>query len=165
MISPTPVNPTIFSDNCNLIGVTYEDTRFEISDGACYKILRDWKVIDWCQYNAQSGYGLWSYTQVIKVHDKDAPEFTNCPSGPVTLCVADEGVRLPANNQAFLGENNPAASSCSVHVTLKQHIRETCNGKVKYDVKFYPFNGNEFLQVVPPTEVTLDDNHEGGPHL
>ncbi len=152
--------PIINSDACNLIGVTYEDTRFEISDGACYKILRDWKVIDWCQYNSQTGYGLWSYTQVIKVHDKDAPEFLSCPSGPVTLCVADEGIRLPANNQAFLGENDPNASSCSVQVTLKQRIRETCNGTVKYDVKIYPFNGNEFLQVVPLTDVTLDDNHE-----
>jgi hypothetical protein len=152
--------PTIISDACNLIGVTYEDTRFEISDGACFKILREWKVIDWCQYNSQSGYGLWSYTQVIKVHDKDAPEFLSCPTQPVTLCVADEGVRLPANNQAFLGENNPLASSCSVHVTLKQRIRETCNVGVKYDVKIYPFNGNEFIQVVPLTEVALDANHE-----
>jgi hypothetical protein len=152
--------PIINSDACNLIGVTYEDTRFEISDGACYKILRDWKVIDWCQYNSQTGHGLWSYTQVIKVHDKDAPQFLNCPAGPVILCVADEGVRLPPNNQAFLGENDPNASSCSVHVTLKQRIRETCDGKVKYDVKIYPFNGNEFLQVVPLTDVTLDDNHE-----
>ncbi|HJW30563.1 MAG TPA: T9SS type A sorting domain-containing protein, partial [Saprospiraceae bacterium] len=114
-----------------------------------------------CQYNSATGYGLWSYTQVIKVHDKDAPEFTNCPQQPVTLCVQDEGVRLPATNQAFLGENDPNSSSCSVHVTMKQHIREACAGKVKYDVKVYPFNGNDFLQVVPETEVVLDDNHEG----
>ncbi|HJW30901.1 MAG TPA: hypothetical protein VJ508_16820, partial [Saprospiraceae bacterium] len=60
--------PIIYADNCSLIGVTYEDTRFEFADGACYKILRDWKIIDWCQYNSATGYGLWSYTQVIKVH-------------------------------------------------------------------------------------------------
>ncbi len=152
--------PIIYSDACNLIGVTYEDTRFEIADGACFKILREWKVIDWCQYNPVTGYGLWSYTQVIKVHDDDAPVFLNCPQNPVILCVADEGVRLPATNQAFLGEHDPNASSCSVHVTMKQRIRESCNGTVKYDVKVYPFNGNSFLQVVPLTEVSLDDNHE-----
>ena len=152
--------PQIFSDACSLIGVTYEDTRFEISDGACYKILREWKVIDWCQYNPATGYGLWSYTQVIKVHDEDAAEFVACPQSPVVLCVADPGVRLPANNQAFLGENDPNASSCSVHVTMTQKIRETCNQEVAYDVKVYPFNGSNYLQVVPRTVVNLDENHE-----
>jgi hypothetical protein len=152
--------PIIYSDACSLIGVNYEDTRFEISNGACYKILREWKVIDWCQYDPVSGYGLWSYTQVIKVHDDDAPVFLNCPQSPVTLCVANDGVRLPPNNQAFLGENDPNASSCSVHVTMTQRIREACNGTVHYDVKYYPFNGTDFLQVVPNTVVTLDANHE-----
>ncbi|MDQ3017695.1 MAG: HYR domain-containing protein, partial [Bacteroidota bacterium] len=80
--------PVIFSDACNLIGVSYEDTRFEIADGACFKILREWKIIDWCQYDPQTGYGLWTYVQVIKVHDETAPVFANCPAGPVTLCVA-----------------------------------------------------------------------------
>jgi hypothetical protein len=38
--------PTIFDDACSLIGVTYEDTRFDFVDGACFKILRKWSVID-----------------------------------------------------------------------------------------------------------------------
>jgi hypothetical protein len=50
---------------------------------------------------------------VIKVHDNEGPEFTDCPIGPVTLCVADTGVTLPDNNQAFLGEDNPASSSAA----------------------------------------------------
>lgn len=153
--------PQIFSDACSLIGVTYEDTRFEFADNACYKILREWKVIDWCQYDNFTGYGLWSYTQVIKVHDEDAAEFLSCPQTPVVLCVEDPGVRLPATNQAFLGENDPNASSCSVHVTLIQRVRETCNQEVAFDVKVYPFNGTEFIQVKPRTVVTLDENHEG----
>jgi hypothetical protein len=69
--------PTIFDDACSLIGVTYEDTRFDFVDGACYKILREWAVIDWCQYESdgEGGYhGLWYYTQVIKVHDEEGPE-------------------------------------------------------------------------------------------
>ena len=152
--------PQVFADACSLIGVTYEDTRFEISDGACYKILREWKIIDWCQYNSGSGYGLWSYTQVIKVHDEDAAEFLACPTEPVVLCVENDGVRLPATNQAFLGENDPNASSCSVHVTMIQRIRETCNQEVSYDVKVYPFNGTDYLLVKPRTVVALDENHE-----
>src|SRR5690606_17781413 len=113
--------PIIYADACSLIGVTYEDSRFDFSEGgACYKILRDWKVIDWCQYDPVTGEGLWAYTQVIKVLDDDAPVFISCPRQPVVACVADDGIRLPASNQAFLGENNPNASSCSVHVTFRQ---------------------------------------------
>jgi hypothetical protein len=40
--------PTVFDDACSLIGVTYEDTRFDFVDGACFKILREWAIIDWC---------------------------------------------------------------------------------------------------------------------
>jgi hypothetical protein len=152
--------PQIFDDACSLIGVTYEDTRFEFAEGACYKILRDWKVIDWCQYNPATGYGLWSYTQVIKVKDEEPATFLNCPDEPVTLCVADPGIRLPATNQAFLGENDPNASSCSVHATMIQRVREACNTEVAYDVKIYPFNGTEFIQVIPRRVVPVDENHE-----
>ncbi len=154
--------PTIYDDACSLIGVTYEDTRFDFVDGACYKILREWSVIDWCQYGSdgEGGYnGLWHYTQVIKVHDEQGPDFTNCPSGPVTLCVADPGVSLPDNNQAFLGEDNPNASSCSVHLNLHQTIHETCSDIIHYDVKLYPNNGDEFIYLRTTTTVTVDENN------
>ncbi|HJW27702.1 MAG TPA: hypothetical protein VJ508_00455, partial [Saprospiraceae bacterium] len=151
--------PTVFDDACSLIGVTYEDTRFDFVDGACFKILREWKVIDWCQYNSQTGYGLWTYIQVIKVHDKDGPTFVDCPS-PVTLCVADPGVSLPDNNQAFLGEEDPKSSSCSVHLNLHKIVHETCSDIVNYDVKFYPFNGDEYWVLKPTTTVSVDENND-----
>jgi hypothetical protein len=152
--------PTVFDDACSLVGVTYEDTRFDFVDGACFKILRDWAIIDWCQYNSLTGAGLWHYIQVIKVHDNQGPIFTDCPTGPVTLCVADEGVSLPDNNQAFLGEENPAASSCSVHLNLHRHVHETCSDIVNYDVKFYPFNGDEFIYLKTTTTVPVDENND-----
>ena len=49
--------PTVFDDACSLIGVTYDDTRFDFVDSVCFKILREWSVIDWCQYNPQTGEG------------------------------------------------------------------------------------------------------------
>ncbi len=152
--------PIIIDDACSLIGVSYEDTRFEISDGACFKILREWKIIDWCQYDPLTGFGLWEYTQVIKIHDKTESVFLNCPQSPITVCVADEGISLPATNQAFLGESDPNASSCSAHVRMTQRILEACNIQVAYDVKLYLFNTDEFIQIKPRTVVLLDENHE-----
>jgi hypothetical protein len=96
---------------------------------------------------------------VIKVHDHDGPEFQDCPTGPVVVCVADPGVSLPDNNQAFLGEDNPLSSSCSAHLNLCKVVHETCSDFVQFDVKIYPFNGDEFIQVKPTTTVPVDSNN------
>jgi hypothetical protein len=151
--------PTIFDDACSLVGVTYTDTRFDFVDGACFKILRRWAVIDWCQYDSQTGAGLWYYTQVIKVHDEEGPEFVE-PCETVVLCVEDEGVSLPDNNQAFLGENDPLASSCSVHLNLSRVVHETCSDIVQYDVKIYPNNGTEYILIKPTTTAVVDSNND-----
>jgi hypothetical protein len=150
--------PTIFDDACSLIGVTYEDTRFDFADGACFKILREWAVIDWCQYDSQTGAGLWYYTQVIKVHDENGPTFVE-PCETQVLCVADPGVSLPATNQVFVGEGAPNASSCSAHLNLERVVHETCADFVEYDVKIYPFNGTEYILIKPTTTVPVDTNN------
>ena len=152
--------PIILNDGCSIIGISSEDHRFDFVDGVCYKIIREWKVLDWCQYDQNTGYGLWTYNQTIKVADAQGVEFLDAPSEPVSYCLSDPGISLPDNNQIFLGENNPASSSCSVHVDLGINIRETCSGSVTYDVKVYPFNGSSFIQLVPETVVQLDANDE-----
>ncbi|MDX1408450.1 MAG: hypothetical protein R3330_09965, partial [Saprospiraceae bacterium] len=151
--------PTVFDDNCTLIGVTYEDDVFEFVDGACRKILRTWTIIDWCQYDAETGAGLWQHVQVIKVLDSEGAQFTDCPSAPVTMCVEDEEVYLPANNQVFLGESNPNASSCSAHVNLSHTVYETCSEYVIYDVKLFPNDGSEYIQVVAKTQADVDSTN------
>ncbi len=152
--------PIILDDGCSIIGVTHEDERYDFAEGACYKILRTWKILDWCQFNPNTGYGLWSYVQTIKVADSDGAVFIDAPSGPVEYCLSDPGISLPENNQVFLGENNPESSSCSVHVDLGLHVEETCSESVIYDVKIYLFNGPDFIQIVPETVVMLDANHQ-----
>src|SRR5690606_33212455 len=61
--------PTLFDDACSLVAMTYDDDAFYFVDSACLKILRTWTVIDWCQFDAQEGTGIWEYVQVIKVID------------------------------------------------------------------------------------------------
>ncbi|HLF64407.1 MAG TPA: HYR domain-containing protein [Saprospiraceae bacterium] len=80
--------PIIFEDECDLVGVNYEDLVFEFVGGACLKILRTWRVIDWCQYgpNGYGGYyGYWEYKQVIKVLNTEAPEFLT-DQDPISIC-------------------------------------------------------------------------------
>lgn len=48
--------------------VSYKDNHFKVDDG-CEKIIREWKILDWCQYDPINypGRGIFSYTQVIKL--------------------------------------------------------------------------------------------------
>ena len=65
-------------DACTLIAIQNFDEVFTIEPDACYKILRKWVVIDWCQYdpNIDPRKGRWEFTQVIKVRDTKKPEVT-----------------------------------------------------------------------------------------
>jgi hypothetical protein len=71
-------------DDCTQLAIAYEDLVFSQVDGACLKILRQWKVIDWCQFDRSVpdecypiNIGRWCHTQIIKVHDLDGPTFTS----------------------------------------------------------------------------------------
>lgn len=43
--------PSFFGEDCELIGVSYEDQIFTVVPDACYKIIRKWKIINWCTYD------------------------------------------------------------------------------------------------------------------
>jgi len=73
--------PIIAEDACDRVGFTYEDEVFSFATNqACFKIIRHWKVLDWCQQN-EGGYLTWSYDQEIKVVDQNPPVITS----PITL--------------------------------------------------------------------------------
>ena len=53
---PDGGKPTWDENPCNVITaeIIREDT-FKFVEGACYKILREWAVIDWCVYKPNTG--------------------------------------------------------------------------------------------------------------
>ncbi|HMP31233.1 MAG TPA: hypothetical protein PKD85_16630, partial [Saprospiraceae bacterium] len=75
--------PVILYDKfgCGVIAMSHEDHVFTFnspvpgSDNACLKILRTWKVIDWCQSETQRN--PYTFQQVIKVINKQAPTITS----------------------------------------------------------------------------------------
>jgi len=71
--------PDLGLDVCKLVSATYEDQVFTFADGACFKIIREWVVIDWCLYDYTDGQeGLWEYSQVIKVNNTIDPVIEGC---------------------------------------------------------------------------------------
>lgn len=74
-------HPIVTEDACDMVGVRYDDQIYPFTtNGACYKIIRTWTIIDWCQDNK-----TWSYEQEIKVMDNDAPVFDNLPTNKLVF--------------------------------------------------------------------------------
>ena len=73
--------PEIHEEECAMIFWSYKDWVFtQQGGGPCKKILRKWKVIDWCVYDPNDHYtqGIWTHTQVIKILNSSPPELW-CP--------------------------------------------------------------------------------------
>lgn len=69
---------------CSSVGTAFEDWEFEF-DGGCKKIVRRWKVIDWCQ--EETVLNPWTWEQTIKVTDTEDPVITG---SDYEFCITDE---------------------------------------------------------------------------
>jgi hypothetical protein len=95
--------PIFASIACSEVVASYEDLVFQYVDDVCFKILRTWTVIDWCQFNPfVPTQGVWKHTQVIKVNNTIAPVFVRgCNENDVEVQnVADCQARMIVHAEA-----------------------------------------------------------------
>lgn len=66
--------------------LSYKDTRFQVNPG-CIKLLREWKILDWCQYDPilYPGRGVFTYTQVIKLIQTSDQVTLNCKKDTIIV--------------------------------------------------------------------------------
>lgn len=82
--------PFIGDDACSLVATTFNDQTFEFVDSACFKIIRTWTVIDWCQFDQNgSGDGMDQYVQIIKLNNNIDPTINGLVD--IDACIFDEG--------------------------------------------------------------------------
>ncbi len=69
--------PSFIEDRCDLVGISHEDHvfRFVTASDACFKILRKWKIINWCRFkDSRTGEPIiYEHIQILKAHNKVAP--------------------------------------------------------------------------------------------
>lgn len=87
---------------CANILSTYTDKSLSKVDTSCFKILRTWTVIDWCQYNAKTNDGIWEEVQVIYILNSEPPEFLNCSD----LNICDNNSYFDPTKNACIGNYN-----------------------------------------------------------
>ncbi len=109
---------TIPSDDiCEDLVIGHTDKILENQPGACFIIIRTWKIYDLCQnpgYNT-TGPGYWSYNQKITVTDSQGPTFTTTPG--------DKFVDLGDNCSAIFFLDPAAASDiCSDDITITRSV-------------------------------------------
>ncbi len=99
-------------DECSMIALDKEDLVFEHIEGTCYKVLRKWRVIDWCQYNQNDPLnttGYWEHVQTLIINDNVAPVFTSgCTPSSITAlgnCQYRVEFNASANDNCTPGEN------------------------------------------------------------
>lgn len=121
-----PVVENGADDLCALISIEYFDEIFTIEPDACFKVLRTWVVIDWCQYdpNIDPIEGRWEYLQIIKVHDTDKPVVS------ITVGPCEPAVKNTVNN------------ICYGHIELSADATDNCSPLdwLFYDYKIDLYN-------------------------
>lgn len=180
--------PYIVQYSCNFnVGVSYHDQVFYTNNtGGCYKILRTWKLLYWCDYdpnwpspyiipnptNTDIGptvngnsynHGYLQYTQIIKVVDNEKPYFPDCPTGPRTFC--DFTTNDPTQY------NNGYVDLCEGPVNLKIEVTDDCSGadiKLSYRL-FLDLDGNgtmeTFISSSSPNAWPIETTILGGVNL
>ncbi len=111
---------TIENGACDLLGWEHEDQVFDLVPDACYKVVRTYHIINWCNYvqgqepieldrtenvlglvddvrtisyEDVSNYGYYTYIQVLKVTDNVAPTLS---INEVQTCIYGVGDAAPA---------------------------------------------------------------------
>ena len=144
--------PVIQNEDCELIAVSHTDQVYNVVPDACYKIVRTWTVINWCNYDLNDpnntnlglalplpnaykddGDGYFTYTQVLKIIDQEGPSFDLATVQDITVDV-----------------NN----GCSASVSLPDAIaNDDCSGEliVNPNPSFLTGNAGDVLQATYET--------------
>lgn len=106
--------PSFNEDQCDLVGAEWKDHTFSFNNSnnadACLKIIRKWKVIDWCQFT-NGLYPVWEYEQIIKVNNSVDPVITSS-CDPKSTCTYDTDCR-----DGFIELTASATDDCTDELT------------------------------------------------
>ena len=79
--------PTWIAGPCDVISYTMDTDTFLFEDGACYKLVNEYTVINWCDYDPNDPFwvetddfsdGIIRHTQIVKVTDETKPVIADC---------------------------------------------------------------------------------------
>ncbi len=180
---PTGDNyPKIFDNDCEQVGISFEDVRYDIAVGACYKIVRTWKLIDWCVYNPNDHFRRLDYIVDTSAEYRANPDPLNnrhCTfrwlkdnnDGYITYTQIIKVINTIAptvtkrDSMITCADN---AATCFGHIKLKFGAKDDCTDstELKWTILFDLGNNgvvDKTIEVVGPT-ATVDGDYAIGTH-
>lgn len=111
-VSPEILNsfPILSNTDCANTAISYEDDVFYSVPDYCVKILRHWRVADWCAYNPQEP-AYYEYTQKIALYNDVAPVITGCTNKTITAEIGE--------CEATISETLEATDDCTPGALLR----------------------------------------------
>ena len=99
--------PTFFGEDCELMGVSFEDEIFTVVPDACFKIERTWTIINWCTYDPN--------LPCINVPNPNPNPITNNPANLPGPIVSPLGTLAPwAPTNVRINPTDPQPTNYSV---------------------------------------------------
>ncbi|MDQ3141878.1 MAG: T9SS type A sorting domain-containing protein [Bacteroidota bacterium] len=131
---------------CNNIIAGYSDEKFYNIDGFCVKIIRHWKVIDWCLYdvNSPNSNGLCEADQVIKIRNTVAPILTDASCEPKEVCTDN--------------------ANCTAFVELIAAATDDCTDPIYFEWKYTIDLDNNGTSDIVGTKPNASGFYKGGTH-
>lgn len=186
-ISPEAIGrPIIMDDECELVGVNYEDQQFDIVPDACYKIIRTWRIVDWCKFDPNqhnrdqdiivddrkvadavkrpcvyrhvkdNGDGFVTYSQIILIKDTIRPSIT---IKDTTICFYDNSCLLASVFIPFSASDNCTAPGL---ISYRWELDETPSAS---DLANKTYNKSSIDKVSRGNESSLNTLHKIGVSL
>lgn len=125
--------PTMKYKECHVLGTNYTDEVHYMNPGTnnpesvCYKIIRKWSVLDWCQ-KVDGVYVPWIHDQIIKVIETEAPVFTT-PCENKEVCTYDSECK-----DGYIELTMTAEDNCTDVQNLKWRYQIDFNKKGSFDI-------------------------------
>lgn len=137
-VTPEALNskPIVQNTGCRDIGVTYSDQYFYNVDNICIKILRTWKVTDWCSY--PTNQLIAERTQVIKLTGTGGAVFKNCKNQSYQTVPGQCDMELTLSAEAEDGCTDPNDLRYSWTVDLDKDGISDMSGTGKSFTRIFP---------------------------
>ena len=132
-------------NSCSLIASNFFDKEFSLSLESCRSIVREWTIIDWCQYDDDQNIGSWKKSQIIKIHDNIAPVIT---------CEDMEVCTYERDCTGLVEVYSTASDNCSAAEGLSYEYRLDLEGSDGTD-SVYRDRGASLSMVLPVGEHSL----------
>ncbi len=160
-VTPDALNskPIVSNVNCREIGITFTDQHFYNVDNLCIKILRTWKVTDWCTFPGTQFIA--ERTQLIKLTGSGGAVFKDCTDKTFETVpgVCDLEVTLSADAED--GCTNPLDLRYSWTVDLDKDGTADLSGSGKSFTRILPVGKHKVTFTVVnrcgvPTQCSYD---------